>query len=98
MLFSASEMGLEIVENHFVITEETRKKISQHSSVKTNQYTLSGKFIRTWKSAREAAKALNIDDSTICKCRNGYKKQCGGFQWKIYNGSTNDIEPYERKI
>lgn len=51
-------------------------------SKKVNQYDLSGKFIKIWKSTREAERVLHISHSDISKCCNGKKKSISGFMWK----------------
>lgn len=58
------------------------------------QYTLGGKFIRTWESITEAEEALNL--TSISKALNGKAKYCGDFQWRIYT-DENDIEPVTKK-
>ena len=45
------------------------------------QYDLSGKFIKEYKSAHEAARALNIQFTNICKVCRGERKTAGGFGW-----------------
>lgn len=53
------------------------------------QYTLSGKFLRTWDSITEAER--NLHTSTI---QQACTKKCAscGYQWRYYNGDTSDIE------
>ena len=46
------------------------------------QYSLDGKLINTFLSARLAAKALNLDSSTISKVCRGKNKTHGGFIFK----------------
>lgn len=43
------------------------------------QYSLNNKFIATFPSAREAARQLNLDSSSITKCCKGKLKTTGGF-------------------
>lgn len=47
------------------------------------QNTKNGEFIKTWKSAREAAKQLGLYPGNISKCCNGVLKTTGGFRWKF---------------
>ena len=49
---------------------------------RVDQYTLSGKFIRTYESASSAAKALGLQSTNICSCCRGYLKSSGGYRWK----------------
>ena len=66
----------------FNYSNNNRKKISQ--------YTLSGKFIKNYNSIEEAQFDLHLNSiaQAISKHYN-----CGGFQWRFYNGSTKDIAP-----
>lgn len=59
------------------------------------QYTLDGIFIRTWGSITEAEEKLGL--SAISQNLIGSSKYCGNFQWKYYNGNTNNISPVEPK-
>lgn len=52
------------------------------------QYTLSGKFLRTFDSITEAECELNVN--SIYQAINKHY-QCGGFQWRYFNGNTNNI-------
>lgn len=58
------------------------------------QYTLEGKFIRTWDSIKEAQDALNLN--SISNCLIGKSKYCGDFQWRYYTDNS-DIAPVEKK-
>lgn len=66
----------------FTVWNNLKKKISQ--------YTLDGIFIRTWDSITEASRELKL--TSINQCLLGTSKYCGGFQWKYYNESTDNIE------
>lgn len=48
------------------------------------QYSIGGKFIREWNSAKEAGKALDIIQSSITHvCKKDHGSVCaGGFQWR----------------
>lgn len=58
------------------------------------QYTLSGKFIRSWSSIKEAQEALNL--TSISENLIGASKYCGNFQWRYYI-NEDDIDPVESK-
>lgn len=49
------------------------------------QYTLDGEFVREWKSATEAARALGCCYVGIGNCCRGTKKTCHGFLWRFKN-------------
>lgn len=42
-------------------------------------------FLRSWNSIKQAAKELNIDNSSISKVASGKRKTAGGFIWKYDN-------------
>ena len=48
---------------------------------KVYQYSLDGALIGEYKSAHEAARALNIQFTNICKVCRGERKTAGGFGW-----------------
>jgi len=45
------------------------------------QYDINGDYVKTFKSARTAAKTLNSDPSSIIACANGKRKTACGFIW-----------------
>lgn len=54
------------------------------------QYTLSGKFIQYYSSITEAE--INLGLTSIQQAI--YKQyQCGGYQWRFYTGSSENIDP-----
>lgn len=55
------------------------------------QYTLKGKFIRTFDSIYEAEVLLGLNAIQAAISKNW---QCGGYQWKIFNGDSSDINQY----
>lgn len=46
------------------------------------QYTKDGDFIKEWKSAFEASKALGINKNGIANCARGTTKSSNGYVWK----------------
>jgi hypothetical protein len=65
-------------------TECTKEKIRKKISIPILQFSLDGKLIRQWNSAREVERELNIAHNQIaacCKKRKNYKT-AGGFKWK----------------
>lgn len=67
---------------------------------KINQYTLDGKYIKTWSSAREIEETLGINAHDLRSVAIGAKnrKKKGGYMWRKYEGDVGDIPPYEIKI
>lgn len=51
-------------------SEETKKKISESTSVSVYQYDLQGNFIKEWKSGKEASIYLNISNGWVNKSAN----------------------------
>lgn len=49
------------------------------------QLTKDEVIIKEWDSAAQAARELNLDNSTITKCLKGKLKTCGGFKWRYKN-------------
>lgn len=56
------------------------------------QYTISGKFIAKWDSIKEASLAYHLS-SGICRAIRT-KNTSGGYQWRYFDGSYDDIEPW----
>ncbi len=92
----------EIVTIEFVKRKDTYNlvvggKCNLHETLKKEiaQYTIDGKFIRTWESIEEAQQMLNLN--AISSNLIGRSKYCGKFQWKYYTGDDSDIDPVEAK-
>lgn len=82
---------------HGIYSEETLKKISQHNKGKittnkeVNQYSLDGKYLKTWISATEVERKLGINHRRISMCCRGIKyKQTGGFKWEYTKTNIGD--------
>ena len=52
------------------------------------QYTINGKFLRTFKSITEAEVALSLNNITQAIYKKG---SGGGYQWRYFEGDTSDI-------
>ena len=50
-------------------------------SVKVNQYTLDGQFIKRWDSIIDAERALGVIHQHISKVCKGQRNQTGGYKW-----------------
>lgn len=50
---------------------------------KIDQYSLDGKFIKTWNSGAELAKN-GFNNVNICSCCNGLRKTSKGYIWKYH--------------
>lgn len=72
---------------------------NKHSK-KINAYGLDGKYIKTYFNAREAAKEIGISYKTISEIARMRKShgQAKGYQFRFYEGNTNDINKYVKQI
>lgn len=52
------------------------------------QYTINGKFLRTFKSITEAEVALSLNNISQAIYKKG---SAGGYQWRYFEGDTSDI-------
>lgn len=59
-----------------------RNKECHPLAKKIYQYTVTGEFVREWKSISEAARTLSINSSNITMCAKRKRNQAGGFCWK----------------
>lgn len=61
---------------------------------KVNQYSLDGKYIKTYNTLTEAAKENDINNiSSITNVCTGKRKTAKGYIWRYYDNSLND--PYQ---
>lgn len=72
-----------------VISDETKRKISEGCSTSVSQYSLRGEYMDTFTSIALAGKLLAIDSSCITKCCKGKRTSAGGFRWKYADVNTN---------
>lgn len=59
------------------------ENIVKNKRKSVDQYDLNGNFIKNWKSMSEAARVLNISQSSISECTRGNRNKTGGFIWKL---------------
>lgn len=53
--------------------------------IKVNQYTLEGKYVKSYESITEAQKAMNPRGLSVYRAVNGALKTAYGFQWRKAN-------------
>jgi len=58
------------------------KKPSYYHKIKVFQYDLDLVLIKEWDCVKDAAQALKIDNSAICKCAKNKQKQYKNYIWK----------------
>ena len=87
----SEEVRKKISEGHEgkIFTEEHRKNLSKSRIVNkigcipVNQYDKNGNLLKTWDSASQAGKELNIPNTNITRCcRKRELKTAGGFIWR----------------
>ena len=68
----------------FIEKSENIAKRNKESWIKAvSQYSLSGKFIKTFHSIKKAGQELNIDRGDISRCVNNKIKTAGKFKWEF---------------
>lgn len=71
------------------VSEETRKKIGISNGRKVNMLDpATGKILKTYNSASEAARENGLDNSKISGVCNGRRKTTGGFGWEYSDKAT----------
>lgn len=65
-------------------SEERNAKMRAAISISVDQFSLSGEFIKTWSSRKEASETLHIVASSISECVKNKRKTAGGFIWKYH--------------
>lgn len=61
---------------------EDRKKISEGQYIPVIQLSLSGQFIKEWRSIKDAADGVGLHNSTLVHHLKGRLKTAGGFTWR----------------
>lgn len=74
------------------VSDETRKKISEHIKVKVKQISSDGTFIAEYDSPTLAGKTIGIDGSCIVKCCKGKRKSAGGYKWEYSESPTYTVD------
>ena len=75
------------------LSDATKERIRQDSQrINVYQYNLEGdELIAVWKSTREAARILGVNNSSISKCCRGKRKTAGGFIWRYKPLGEDDV-------
>lgn len=63
-------------------------KYSNECTKEVAQYTINGKFIRTFKSITDAEVSLSLNSISQAIYKKG---SAGGYQWRYFEGDTSDI-------
>lgn len=59
------------------------ERVGKINSKPVYQYSLDGKFVKKWNSAREAHKTGEYNFKNISQCCNGEKKTHKGYKWSF---------------
>lgn len=57
---------------------------NQKPTTKVKMYDLQGKFLKSFESAAEAGRYINIDRTRITSCCKKKSKSAGGYRWSYY--------------
>jgi NUMOD4 motif len=60
-----------------------KQAIAISNSARYRQYTLNGRFVKEYQTAKEAAAAISRSSSAILEAAKGNTKHCGGYKWKM---------------
>jgi hypothetical protein len=79
------------------ITDEERRNRSVAHFKPVSQYTLDGRYLKTFPSIKDAAKTINMPEGNITNCCKGknHQRTVGGFQWRYASGDTKNIGPVQ---
>lgn len=90
--FMSEEVKKKLSESSHKYFEENREKhnilMSEKLGKKVNQYDLSGNYINSYMSIREAVRQTEIPKSSIQACVLGKLKTAGGFIWRRVENTT----------
>jgi group I intron endonuclease len=86
--------GVNIDEMH-----KRKRQILVHNNTKAvYQYDKNGNFIKTFYSASQAGRELNISDNNIAQAANGQIKSAGGFLWSYEYKDKIETPKHYNKI
>ena len=77
-------------ENKKKASMKSSKWIIENLSKPVAQYDLEGKFIKGFSGINQANREIGC--SKVWECVKGRRKTSGGYQWRYYYGSKEDIE------
>ena len=72
-----------------------RQEVREKRGKPVAQYALDGTFLQTFIGAWEAMFQTGAQEQNITMCCKGRGQSAGGFQWRYYEGNTDDIEPIQ---
>ena len=81
-----------------IVSEETKKKMSESNSIPIVQLSLGGKYIRSWKSGRDAGREGGFNPGRISDCCKGNRKSHKGYKWCYLSYYISQIDSRIKKI
>lgn len=60
-----------------------------YRAIPIDMFTLNNDFVKTFASAKDAAKEIGVDNSAISKACKGRQKSAGGYKWRIHINDVN---------
>lgn len=67
------------------VTENMKNALIIYHKKGVSQYTMTGKFIRSFDSAKSASDYTNINSGNITLCCRGKRNSAGGYIWEYTN-------------
>lgn len=80
--------------NFHTHSEEAKKNFRTSRYKPVSQYTLEGKYLRTYKNIKEAAVHLGISPSSISVALQGKTGYAKGYLWREAKEEPSDIPPF----
>lgn len=77
------------------VDRDVVERVASANRKPVSQYTLNGKFIKTYISIQEAANENRLTCSLISACLHGKQKMSGGYQWRLGKNKST-ILPYKK--
>ena len=68
------------------LPKETKEKLSELKKKKVEQFSLDGRYIKTFNSMKEASEEYNVTRQNIYACCSRRRKSACGFIWRYKNG------------
>jgi len=61
------------------------------NGVRVSQYTIDGRYLKTFNSFSEAARETGLHYPAVKNAAYGFQKSSGGFLWRISDGTRDDL-------
>jgi hypothetical protein len=74
-----------------------RKTKDKYDRKSIMQLKMNGEFIKEWKTAAEACRALEFDKSAVLRACKGKQKRAYWFKWKFKDDYENELAEKNNK-